>query len=253
MLNPALINMKDPRSLAMGTQLTAGGFDNVYSFYVNGALTIFPNGRPSHRLGISVIGDWEGELISRSWLKLMYAIEIPISQNVKIGSGAHIGLMNYGVQNTALSAGGSDIAPVISVGLKLRNDHGHLGIAINQANQAILVPVEQPIRLNRHINLTSDYDLQISNALVLTPALWSRWLRDSFHEYTLSLEAKLNEVFSFQTLWFHERNLSFSVGMKNIRFIQADLSIQFSYTVPFGPEVFDQFKLYEAHMGLNDF
>ncbi len=252
-LNPALVNMKNPRSLAMGTQLTAGGFESVYSFYLNGALTIFPDGRPNQRLGITVMGDWEGELISRSWLSLMYAIEIPVAGKVRIGSGAHIGLVNYMVQNTVASPGGSDMAPVISVGLKVRDDRGHIGFAFNQTNRPTLVPIEQPVRLNRHVNLTSDYNFQMSRMFVLTPALWVRWLRDDYREYTFSLEAMLDDIFSFQTLWFHQRNLTFGFGMKNIRFAKTNLRIQFSYTVPFGTEVFDQFKLYEAHIGLNDF
>ena len=253
LLNPALIDMETTRSLNMGTQITAGGFDRVYAFYLNGALTIFPNNRPNQRLGFSMIGDWEGELISRSWFKLMYSIEVPVSDKVRIGSGAHVGLMNYLVQSTPVSAGGADLTPIISVGVKIRDDRGHIGVAYNQANQSTVTPIEQPIRLNRHINLTTTYDIQVSRLFMLTPALWTRWLRSDLREYTFSLETLLDEIFAFQALWFYERNLSFCVGMKNIRFSTVSLALQFSYTIPFGEEVFDQFNLYEAHVGLKDF
>ena len=253
LLNPSLIPMQHARSFIMGTQLAAGGFENVYSFYVNGALTLFPDSRSSQRLGVSFVGDSEGELIARNWFKLMYAIEIPISEQVKIGAGTHAGFMSYLVKSTNLSAGGSDIVPVLSVGVKIRSEKGHLGIAINQANQATVIPIEQPIRLTRHINLTADYALQMSSAFILTPALWIRRAGSTIDQYTSSLEATLNDRFSFQTLWFYERNLSFSIGIKNISFINTNLTMRFSYTIPVGTEVFDQFELYEAHFSLNDF
>ncbi len=253
LLNPALINMEDPRSLNTGTQITAGGFDRVYSFYLNGAFTLFPAQKPNQRLGVSFMGDWEGELISRSWFQLMYSIEVPLSSKVKIGTGAHIGLMNYLVKSTNVSAGGSDLAPLLSVGLKIRDDRGHFGIAFNQANRATVTPIEQPIRLNRHINLTATYEFQVSRMFVITPAVWFRWLESDFREYTFSVEGLLDDVFVFQAVWLYERNLTFGVGVKNTRLGRVNLALKFSYTVPFGEEVFDQFNLYEAHVGIKDF
>ena len=252
-LNPAVLNMQESKTLAIGTQLTTGGFENIYSFYANGVTAIFPNGRPAQRLGISVIGDWEGELITRSWFTLMYSIEIPLTEKIKLGSGAHIGLMNYLVRSTTVSAGGGDMETIISWGLKIRDERGHLGLALNQINQPTLIPVEQPIQLNRHINLTTEYQFQTSRVLTLTPAFWVRWPQEGIEEYTFSTEALLNDIFSFQTLWFYDRNISFAVGFKNIRLSTINLGVQFSYTVPFGPEVFDQFRLYEAHVNMTNF
>lgn len=252
-INPALADMTKKQSLILASQITDGGFESVYAFYLNGHTTIFRQHKTVQSVGLSIISDREGKLISRNWIKFQYAIEIPLSEQVRLGSGFHAGFLNYFVRNTAVSPGGSDFAPVFSVGLKLRDSHGHVGFSINQFEQSTLLPIGQEIYLCRHINLTSSYDFQISSRFALIPAVWIRLPDNRYDEYSICTEALFDDLFSFQTLWYYENSLAFSAGLKNLNLWKLNVNFQFSYTVPFGQKILNQFNLYEGYVSLYDY
>lgn len=236
-VNPALICLRSPLEINIGTQQYTGYFDDISTQYATLGLQVpfnQPENRPRSIISIRFSNEQEGVYISRNRAYLGYSFHTRIFDNYYMGGALEFGTMGYVVEGTPSTGNASKYVIDGSAGLSLYNETLTIGVSINQAFNNNVQPLDEVTRLYRHMNAFVAYDFVISEIAVVTPEVLFRYPYKTGYNYNLDtgLEALLIEKLLLGTSWRYKNGLSFNAGIANLRIFNGFLTFCLAYNSP---------------------
>ncbi len=250
LINPASTGTESNLEVNVGRQFNTDEWSNIYTHYANINLQLTPKRKASnythHTGGINLIGDKEGDYLSRTRLYLLYSLHVILSEKASLAAGASVGFVSYTVSGTNISRSGSASTPDGSVGVWLYDTRGgHLGLSINQLPNGTLTPIEETTRLLRHYNVSLRKAIQLNAQLALYPALLVRYTPRHSTQLEANAILVMNDLFSVGAASQYKRNFSLMAGLERIPALSGQVKAAFSYTLPAYSQVFANFSSYE--------
>ncbi len=250
LINPASIGNDSDLEVSIGRQFNTDEWSNIYTHYANINLELTPKRKADHyshhTLGLTFIGDKEGDYLSRTRAYALYNAHIMLSEKISLAAGASLGVASYAVKGTAVSPSGAATSPDGSVGLWLYDANGsHAGLSVNQLAESKLTPIVETTRLVRHYNISLRKALSLNAHLSLYPALLVRYVPQYSTTYEAATTLVMNELFSVGAAGRYKNNISVMAGLERIPAFRGYAKTAFSYTFPAGKQVQANFNTYE--------
>lgn len=114
-----------------------------------------------HHLGIQVYQHQLTSLFTRSKAYGIYAVSIPVSNNLTWCLGTNIGAANIFFGATGASNGGSDWAFDLALSTSLNHKNWRVGIGLQQVTSPHLQPIIYQFQLKRYIEIIATRSLEL--------------------------------------------------------------------------------------------
>ncbi len=168
LINPAYIGQNGTLGIDLVSQVDGNARGAVASYFTTISYRINKqkNRNPQH-IGLSLYTDRQGPFLSATSFYGMYAIDIALNDTLTLSGGLAAGGLNYQVDPTRRSPGGSDFSADAKGGIWLDGEEYYIGASINQALNNRITPFEQPLQIDRHFNFTAGGDVDLGQAFAL--------------------------------------------------------------------------------------
>ncbi|HTF82487.1 MAG TPA: type IX secretion system membrane protein PorP/SprF [Cytophagales bacterium] len=235
-INPAETALGQPWVLSVGNQALTGDFNNINNYYAN--LSAWISGHDTlsrtHGIGINFLGEREGSIFVNTRAYLSYALRLRLSMRYQMAVGASVGGINYVIQSTANSGGGSAGGVDARVGLCLYSTSVKLGVSVHQIPNSKLTPLVETVELQRYLELYGIHQWDISPQAKLKSMVHTRMLPHQRWSPDITELCLLNEAFAFGVSYTWLRRYGFIVGIQNIQLGPGKIQSYLAYYVPAG-------------------
>lgn len=136
------------------SEVTTGGifgtgiFKDFRKFYLSGLITS-KDSTKRHAAGIVILRDEIGELITETQIEGLYRIFVPISDQVKLGLGTHVGMYQLGLEASSTTSGDISSAFNVSVSGGVMSDRWEAGVFLRNIPQPDFQVLNSDISLER--------------------------------------------------------------------------------------------------------
>jgi len=241
-------------TFTLGHRRNGGNFAGVHTSMFSGRYRIgSEENSTNHVVGLQIISDKEGFLLSRNRVAATYANHLNINQSYKLAAGVNAGFYNFAIKATENTGGFSSYAFDGSINLKLYNSRTQLGLSLNQFTNAQIAPVFTEMILQRHINLYAQHKFEVNEAVVVTPTLYTRYSAKNISVYSgLALAGAVQVLVKNRVMAgvsTETRNGSFIyLGLEHIEIGESNLGIDFSYFLPYAGNQRMNVQLFEVFL-----
>jgi type IX secretion system PorP/SprF family membrane protein len=250
LINPAYAAVDSGTNFVSGNKMNFGAFRIFRTNYLSATLRI-PASRDSasrnhHGIGLAAITDKDGEFISHNRLYVTYAYKISLAENLNISAGLSMGIVNYVIEGSNISAKGSAIAPDGNAGIWMFGRKSYMGISLNQVFNSRLTPLTETSVLLRHMNVIAGKTIYFSPYCKLTSSLVVRAAKKNTDIDFVNLFL-IQDKLSAGCNYKHHKGFVLMAGLENIPFGQGKHMAGgwFSYSIPFGKYVMKNMQPYE--------
>jgi type IX secretion system PorP/SprF family membrane protein len=251
LLNPSYAAVDSGVNLVSGNKMNFGAFKiyrtNYFSFSVRLPASKDSVSKHHHGIGIGAVTDKNGEFINHNRVYLTYAYKISMGENINWSTGISLGIVNHTVEGSAISPGGSALAPDGNVGTWIFSKKSYLGLSYNQIFNSKLTPLTETSVLLNHFNVTAGKRFNLGPFL----EFHSSFIVRAAKSFPIDLDVvnlllignKVSAGFNYK----HHKGLVWMVGLENILFRQGShlAGGWFSYSIPFGNYVSRNLQPYE--------
>lgn len=160
--NPAASSTYEYRDIRVMNTFYTGLLNNVGLYYLDASFKTSSGKKVVHSQGLVVHTEYETDLLKKTRAYYRHAMQIPLSDRLKLSAGIAAGMFNYSVKGTNSSAGTSAFAPDGSLGLWLHGIKINAGVSVNQIFAAEVAPVNAIFTLARYATAIFDYRVDLS-------------------------------------------------------------------------------------------
>lgn len=175
-ISPSITDTNHLYNFSLNNRSQSGLFEGINQLYANLDLRVASKSTFIHNAGFSIQNTTEGEFIDRNRAYIKYSIFKRIASRTSISGGASLGAINYIFENSNGGSGGSDTKFDLNLGVNILFRDLTAGVALQQATQPTLQPInariEHPLFYNSflmynfHINQFTK--LEVSGLLQMT-------------------------------------------------------------------------------------
>lgn len=134
-------------------------------------LTGVVNINAKRALGASLLYESTSDFFTRSRLHVIYQEHIELNNDTWLSMAAKFGMINFNMSALGGTAGGSDWAPDLTVGLSLRSREFRAGFSLEQITNPSIRPMEYTFELKRIMEVNGSYQIDLSSIVKYVPEL----------------------------------------------------------------------------------
>ncbi len=219
--------LNEETSLILGHQsLTGLQSDVSFSYLAVKTQTDFMNIQRG-QLGFIVTSNSIGDVINKNTAQFHFSKRIKIKDNLDLGIGTDVGLLNLFFKSTALTSGGSDFGLNLDIMARIKWNNLVIGISNNRITKPRLLVLNTILFADPYYSTISSYKALLTPELTLwthMQLLYGRAING------LSLSYKNTLVINNQYeagVGVNETRLNLHLGLTNISFIKFNYGIDF--------------------------
>jgi len=252
-VNPAYIGNNEHLGVKLGNQFYGNSLGPVYTVFSTMHLQVNNAGNAAqandHFMGLNLYRDQEGQFIGRTRAYLLYAIRIPLTEELSITGGVGAGGLNYTVAGTQVSRGNSVFVSDLKGGGWLNGENFYLGASVNQAFNNTFTPISQTISLSRYYNFAAGGTLTLSPEIDLNPNVQYLFSSDREPGLHLNLLTTIRNKLAGGLTYHHKRSFVPMLGIRNVGVGNGNFEAMVSYRIPIGRYVYTGLRTYELTVG----
>jgi len=189
-----------------------------------------------HNVGLSFIGQNEGQYFKKNQVMVSYAWHMPVGKKNYLSVGLSLGAFNYSVGATQLTVGANSMTSTGNAGVLFYNDQFFCGASVNQFNNGRVVPYNEVTRLSRHYNVTCGKIFHLNHYISLKSALLIRYVNNPKYDSEkpfpqIYFGTLLGGIFSAGAVYQYRNGMALTAGLEGIYLNDNKLNIFFSYQV----------------------
>jgi hypothetical protein len=236
LINPATELSGSKAQLSLGNQEYVGPLRRVRSYYLFAGLKLNKEERNTKSVAaIFVSNEKDGEYVSRSRLYFNYSWHTKVKENLWLGAGAYLGIINYSFESSPNTAGGSDFAPDGSLGIVLYNENLNIGFSGNQVFNSVLRPIIAEYKFPVYYNLNIHKSWEISPHVEVRPLSLITWkVKEKVWDLNAGVLSTFHNKVVLGANYKHQKVFSFLAGIKDIQVSKHFFNLNFSYNHPLG-------------------
>ena len=184
-----------------------------------------------HGIGLNFTGDKAG-LINRNLLSLSYAYNLPLTDEIRLSTGASLGIQQYRIEGSKAEMIGEDpalpaqdltqIMPDVSVGSFLYSERFYVGLALNQILKNRLdyqlnnAAVKELGHLNYHFFLTGGYSFSFHEDWEIIPSVMVRYVSPAPPSVDLNGKIRFRKLVWLGASYRHKDAIALMGGLRII-------------------------------------
>ena len=226
--NPAASSYYSAKDVRLVSSNYTGLLKNVGVYYLD-ASTQYKMASNLHSFGLVVHSEFETDLLKRTRVLFRYSWKTALSKNVDFSGATSFGLFNYLVKGTNSSAGTSSYSLDGNIGFWLKGKNFNTGIALNQVPNAMIIPFENTIKLNRYATFIADYIFKPYpnySILVATEMTFIAYRQNTFQG---TIESALFKNYTLGFLYRYHHGAGITLGLKEFSLDKIRGDINFAY------------------------
>ncbi len=253
LINPAYMPGKGKFGLELGNRSIGNNFGEVNMTFASVFLKLNQNekaGQNKHFLGFNFYNDQSGPHFNRSRFYLLYGVQVPLNESLKISGGLGGGGLNYSVQvNSPLVENTSVIVGDVKGGVWLSGEKFYLGYSVNQALNNTFKPYDQKFELTRYYNFSGGITFDLTDNFQLTPSSNFQISSGRKSIFQGNVLGSLKEKILLGLTYHHKVSYTPMVGIQNVKILSGNIEAMISYQVPIKQYRFSGRRVYELTVG----
>ena len=138
--NPVYKDLTPLSTIKTGTKSKTGILNDVRTIYAQGCFQIKEINNNKHWMGIDFLSAQEGPIIRKNRMRLNYALQKQINNNLNISLGTHLGIASFDYNGAKGTSQGSSVGPDGSLAILIRFKEWRVATHINQIFDQIYRP-----------------------------------------------------------------------------------------------------------------
>lgn len=230
LLNAAKSDTSKAPEVVFGNRSLTGVFsgisENFLGFHATKATSQPLN---QHGLGVYIHNSNQGEFIHNNRIYARYSWTTRLSVDKAVSLGVQVGVVNYQFEPSVASAGGSDIAPDLGIGIWFLSSNLQIGLAANQLLNSTLQPINEVYILNTY------YNLMAKGRIDFTPFVFAELHARATYSSSLNFSAQLSPLVVIHDLlevgvgYQYDKGMLSSLGLRGVKLGKGNLKFAVSY------------------------
>lgn len=252
MNNPARVNLDNhPTKISFLRRSLSGPFKNVTS--VLGSLhhrLSNEDKRNQQSLSLVIQNEKEGGFLNRTHIYVAYNWKTNLNETWELQAGGLFGVVNYFIKSSSTSAGGSDFAPDIHLGMWLNNETTGVGVAMNQVLNSTMAPFSASILLERYVSVGANQVFDLSDRFELC-VHYNSIIRSFPNDHRINLILGYQSGLQAGVGIVVDKGVMVNIGLEEYQIMEKHtLNIGASYMVPTGRYASQLAKVLEVNLSI---